>query len=445
MAANLKLIPRAERLLEGKITAIMNDSQTTVTVDNPPLITALPSYMELDPDSATFRELCRVINVSGSTITLERGLNNGGTGIAHADQTSYKFKFTSRHWETVATALESGYLFEDSSYVFTRVSTSSFKITAAGVDRTDTYTVGRKVRLNGTTVVVVVSSSYSTPDTTVVVDETTVPATITSVELAIDTKGDNSIVLTPNTKVQLGSDADGDMYYRASSVLARLAKGTASQQLRMNSGATAPEWFTPTAAASFWTSYSGAYASGTTITVATDLTGIFKKGVSLKWLSSADALKIGKVVSSSYSSPNTTITIVGSTVEANDKSFYYGADVMSETFIVPGNQSTGTNVSKTWTAKTEIYPISVDAVVSTAGTTNSTDYDVNDDGTTIIATKPAIASTATTDLDNVVSAPTTAIAVNSVVTVDIDAASTTQAIDGYITLFYLPSWWISRT
>jgi len=202
---------------------------------------------------------------------------------------------------------------------------------------------------------------------------------------------------------------------------------------------------TPTAAASFWTLFSGAYASGTTLTVAgVDMTGIFKKGVSLKWLSSADALKVGKVVSSSFST-NTTITIVGSTAEAGDKTFYYGADVMSETFIVAGNQSTGTNVSKTWTAKTDIYPISVDAVVSTAGTTNSTDYDVNDDGTTIIATKPAIASTATTDLDNVVSAPTTAIAVNSVVTVDIDAASTTQAIDGYVTLFFIPSWWINRT
>ncbi len=40
----------------------------------------------------------------------------------------------------------------------------------------------------------------------------------------------------------LGSDADGDMYYRASSKLARLAKGAAYKHLGMNSGATAPEW-----------------------------------------------------------------------------------------------------------------------------------------------------------------------------------------------------------
>jgi hypothetical protein len=42
----------------------------------------------------------------------------------------------------------------------------------------------------------------------------------------------------------LGSDADGDVYYRSSGALARLAKGTAGQVLKMNTGATAPEWGT---------------------------------------------------------------------------------------------------------------------------------------------------------------------------------------------------------
>jgi hypothetical protein len=43
----------------------------------------------------------------------------------------------------------------------------------------------------------------------------------------------------------------GDMIYSSSgSTPARLGIGTASQQLRVNSGATAPEWFTPAAASS---------------------------------------------------------------------------------------------------------------------------------------------------------------------------------------------------
>lgn len=41
-----------------------------------------------------------------------------------------------------------------------------------------------------------------------------------------------------------GSDANGDMWYRAGGVVARLGKGTAFQVIRMNAGATAPEWAT---------------------------------------------------------------------------------------------------------------------------------------------------------------------------------------------------------
>lgn len=43
----------------------------------------------------------------------------------------------------------------------------------------------------------------------------------------------------------VGSAADGDILYRASGSWTRLAKGTSLQTLRMNSGATAPEWATP--------------------------------------------------------------------------------------------------------------------------------------------------------------------------------------------------------
>ena len=44
------------------------------------------------------------------------------------------------------------------------------------------------------------------------------------------------------SNLAIGSDADGDMYYRASSVLARLAKGTANFNMFMNAAGTAPEW-----------------------------------------------------------------------------------------------------------------------------------------------------------------------------------------------------------
>ena len=49
-------------------------------------------------------------------------------------------------------------------------------------------------------------------------------------------------MLKTGSNLAVGSDADGDMYYRAASVLARLAKGAADFKLFMNAGATAPEW-----------------------------------------------------------------------------------------------------------------------------------------------------------------------------------------------------------
>ncbi len=51
-------------------------------------------------------------------------------------------------------------------------------------------------------------------------------------------------VVVADVTMTLGSDADGDIYYRSSNKLTRLAKGTANQSLTMNAGATAPEWST---------------------------------------------------------------------------------------------------------------------------------------------------------------------------------------------------------
>mgnify|MGYP003552766408 CR=1 FL=1 len=52
----------------------------------------------------------------------------------------------------------------------------------------------------------------------------------------------NSNNVLGGVTMTLGSDADGDTYYRASNVLTRVAKGTAGQVYTMNAGATAPEW-----------------------------------------------------------------------------------------------------------------------------------------------------------------------------------------------------------
>ena len=55
---------------------------------------------------------------------------------------------------------------------------------------------------------------------------------------------------TNGTDVGTTLTTQGDILYRDGSGLQRLAKGTANQELRINSGATAPEWHTPAVASS---------------------------------------------------------------------------------------------------------------------------------------------------------------------------------------------------
>ena len=80
--------------------------------------------------------------------------------------------------------------------------------------------------------------SWSTPDDTALVKDGA--AAIRTLGSSVDTTVKN---LNPETTL-------GDLSYRSSTanVNTRLPLGTANQQLRVNSGATAPEWFTPAAA-----------------------------------------------------------------------------------------------------------------------------------------------------------------------------------------------------
>jgi len=66
---------------------------------------------------------------------------------------------------------------------------------------------------------------------------------------------------TDGTDVGTTLTTQGDILFRDGSGLQRLAKGTASQELRMNSGATAPEWYTPAVVTSDFTLLSTVTAS----------------------------------------------------------------------------------------------------------------------------------------------------------------------------------------
>ena len=122
--------------------------------------------------------------------------------------------------------------------------------------------------------------SWSTPDDTALVKDGA--AAIRSLGTAIDTTVFTNAGAAINKTI---IDAAGDLIYgTAADTAARLAIGTANQQLRVNSGATAPEWFTP-AGAGGMTLLSTTTLSGATTTVSsidqtyTDLVIVVKNAV----------------------------------------------------------------------------------------------------------------------------------------------------------------------
>jgi len=208
-------------------------------------------------------------------------------------------------------------------------------------------------------------------------------------------------------------------------------------------------------ATAFWTTVPGTpvRVSDTQFTI-TDTANagkydlLFKKGVIIKWLEST-TFQVGMVISSSYSSDAVTINIVGDSLTAGFTAMQYSIPkAQVETFIIAGTfpSAATTNLSKSWIPAEDVYVLSADLIVTTAGSgTGSTVVDINDDGTTKFTTKPTLTTTATSDLDNVADNPSTAVAGGSIITVDSDSVTATTApADGYVKLYYMPVDWRYR-
>lgn len=170
---------------------------------------------------------------------------------------------------------------------------------------------------------------------------------------------------------------------------------------------------------------------------------LFKKGTVLQWLESG-TYQTAMVISSSYSSNAVTINIVGHSLTAGFTDMKYASQKAEvKEFVIPGNLNTGTDLARTWYTEAPGYIVSADAKHKTAGTTNATVYDINDNGTTLFTTKPSIASAATEDLDNV--SDMAIVAANRAITIDIDSVSTTVPVDAYLKLFFIPESWRYRS
>lgn len=206
----------------------------------------------------------------------------------------------------------------------------------------------------------------------------------------------------------------------------------------------------------FWSSVPGspAYASATTFTLtdtanANSYDKLFKKGTVIRWTDSGGTtFKVGMVTTSSYGANTVTVTVKGTALSSGDTNYKYCIQ-MAETidWSIPGSLAVLTSPGQNRYNRDDLYPLSVDSYVGTAGTTNATTFNIKDDGTTIMAssTTISIASTATTGLDYACNASTTAIAKDSVITCDISGVSTTAPVDAYVKLYVIPVQWRYRS
>lgn len=251
-----------------------------------------------------------------------------------------------------------------------------------------------------------------------------------------------------------GTEAQGDIIYHNGTIWTRLPKGNDGQVLTLASSV--PSWAAASSGGtSFWSDVPGTptRVSDTQFTI-TDTSNanlydlLFKKGVVLKWLEST-TFQTAMVISSSYGTNTVTVSIVGDSLTAGFTAMKYAIPkAQVETFIIAGTfpSAATTDLSKSWIPAEDVYVLSADLIVKTAGSgTGSTVVDINDDGTTKFTTKPTLTTTGTSDLDNVADNPSTAVAGGSIVTIDVDSVTATSApTDGYVKVYYYPVDWRYR-
>lgn len=246
-----------------------------------------------------------------------------------------------------------------------------------------------------------------------------------------------------------GTEARGDVIVHNGTIWSRLALGATGKALV--SDGTDAVWGD---VASFWANVPGTptRVSDTQFTI-TDTSNtnkydlLFKKGVLLKWDESG-TFQTAMVISSSYSSNAVTINIVGDSLTAGFTLMKYAIpEALVKTFPIVGTlpASATTGISYTWITESDMYFLSADLVLDTAGSgAGSTVVDINDDGSTKWTTKPTITTTGTTDLDNVADNPSTAVAAGSEITVDVDSTVATAPSDAYVKVYYYPVSWRYR-
>ena len=195
----------------------------------------------------------------------------------------------------------------------------------------------------------------------------------------------------------------------------------------------------------FWTAVAGTptRTSNTTFTVTGDYTAIFAKWLVIKWTESGTVRNAMVAIPSTYSAPDTTITIVWDIMASLDDSslkYAFVCEQYIEKFAVAGSiGATGTDVANAFYAREPMRVLGSDLSVGTAGTTNNTTVDINKNWTTMFTTKPTLATTVASSPLTFTADTATSLALGDKITLDVDAIQTTSAVDLYVQIYLFPT------
>lgn len=193
---------------------------------------------------------------------------------------------------------------------------------------------------------------------------------------------------------------------------------------------------------SLWTAIAGTRASDTSFTVASDITTYATKGLIIKWTES-NVVRCAMVTSSTFSSPNTTVNIVGDTMASIDSGSlkYTFMPHQKYEFRIAGTiGATGTNVAQIHYVREPMRVIGAEISTNVAGTTNSTTVNIINSNGTVTVVSPSLATTV--ENNTTVTAPATSglsLAINDKLTENIVAIQTTPCVDLYVDLLVFPT------
>ena len=432
-------------IVEGFTSTATAGGITTLTVSSTEIqsFTGVANQTLVLPNATTLTKghSFRILNPSTGNITIQT--NGGATLWTMATGTEMYLICTDNStaagtWEThyIATSVSTGkrivfsnsLTFIGADAQLLNFGTNNITLTTSGATSLTLPTSGTVTALGNTTtgsgsIVLATSPTLVTPTigvaTATSINKVALTAPTTAATLAFGT--DNATITFQGTDTYVGRTTTDTLTNKDLSSITNTGK--------------------------FWTLGPGTptRASNTTFTMTGDYTSVFAKGVIIKWTESATVRNAMVSIPSTYSAPNTTVTIVGDTMASIDASSLkyamIGVEAFVQKFAVSGTiGATGNDVANAYYATEPMRVLGADMQVGTAGTTNSTTVSLVNGTGTVTLVSPTLGSTvAATTTPQAPASSALSLALNDRVQLNVTAVQTTAAVDLYVQLYVMPT------